>query len=69
MAEIDVENLRKQLREMKDDELRRLGRDTLEMMGIARDKAKQDLMEIQLEEMRAELRRRKLPKKECTEST
>jgi phenylalanyl-tRNA synthetase beta subunit len=58
MAEIDVENLRKRLREMKDDELRKFGRDTLEMMGIARDEAKQHLMEIQLEETRAELRRR-----------
>jgi hypothetical protein len=64
MAEIDVENLRKRLREMKDDELRKLGRDTLvEIMGIARDTAKRQSMEIQLEEMRAELRRRtELPK-------
>jgi hypothetical protein len=59
MAEIDIENLRKRLRDMKDDELRKLGRDTLvEMMGIARDEAKRQSMEIQLEEMRAELRRR-----------
>lgn len=50
MAEIDVENLLKQLREMKDDELRKLGRDSFELMGIAGDKAKQNSMEIQLEE-------------------
>jgi hypothetical protein len=63
MAEIDVENLRKRLREMKDDELRKFGRDTLEMMDIAMDEAKQHSMEIQLEETRAELRRRtKLPR-------
>jgi hypothetical protein len=60
MAEIAVENLRKRLREMKDDELPKLGRGTLEMMGIARDEAKQHLMEIQLEETRAELRRKTL---------
>jgi hypothetical protein len=57
--EIDVEKLRERLREMNDTELRRLGRDTLDMLTSAADnKNKRSSLAIQLDETRAELKRR-----------
>jgi hypothetical protein len=57
--EIDVEKLRERLREMNDTELRRLGRDTLDMLSSAADnKNKRSSLAIQLDETRAELKRR-----------
>jgi hypothetical protein len=57
--EIDVEKLRERLREMNDTELRRLGRDTLNMLTSAADsKNKRSSLALQLDETRAELKRR-----------
>jgi hypothetical protein len=57
--EIDVEKLRERLREMNDTELRRLGRDTLDMLTSAADnKNKRSSLALQLDETRAELKRR-----------
>jgi hypothetical protein len=57
--EIDVEKLRERLREMNDTELRRLGRDTLDMLtSTAGNKNKRGSLAIQLDETRAELKRR-----------
>ena len=57
--EIDIEKLRGRLREMNDTELRRLGRDTLDMLtSTADNKNKRSALAIQLDETRAELKRR-----------
>ncbi len=57
--EIDVEKLRERLREMNDTELRRLGRDTLDMLTSAADsKNKRSSLALKLDETRAELKRR-----------
>jgi len=57
--EIDVEKLRERLREMNDTELRRLGRDTLDMLTSTADsKNKRSSLALQLDETRAELKRR-----------
>jgi hypothetical protein len=57
--EIDIEKLRGRLREMNDTELRRLGRDMLDMLtSTADNKNKRSALAIQLDETRAELKRR-----------
>jgi hypothetical protein len=60
-GEFDVTKLRERLRQMNDDELRRFGRDALYVTSPAANMGQKERESavIQIDEARAELRRRK----------